>query len=271
MEICSSPKIVLIDNHNLSITSKKQGSQCYASIDEFLRETKASYQSILHNRKAMKHLLTLGCEKLTEIRKSSVDAGGLVVAASVRHAQSIAKMLIEELQQSVAIVTYLDDMPLAEIQRFRAGNTQWIISVGMVSEGTDIPRLQVCCHLSSIKTELYFRQVLGRILRVNKAPNQEAWLYTFAESNLVTYAESIEKDIPDTCLYCNVNEPVKASELGSSPTKKPLFEKKREQDIVSELKFGDISGKGKSSGFFETEFDELTLGEFQRRVILAFL
>ena len=70
----------------------------------------------------------------------------------------------------------------------------------MISEGTDIPRLQVCCHLSNIKTELYFRQVLGRILRINEAFNQEAWLYTFAEDNLMGYARQIEKDIPDSFL-----------------------------------------------------------------------
>ena len=35
----------------------------------------------------------------------------------------------------------------------------------MISEGTDIPRLRVCCHLSRIRTELRYRQVLGRILR----------------------------------------------------------------------------------------------------------
>ena len=67
----------------------------------------------------------------------------------------------------------------------------------MISEGTDIPRLQVCCHLSRVKTELYFRQVLGRILRVNKAINQEAWLYTFAEPKLVEFANRIAEEIPD--------------------------------------------------------------------------
>ncbi|MFT4929206.1 MAG: superfamily II DNA or RNA helicase, partial [Phenylobacterium sp.] len=51
---------------------------------------------------------------------------------------------------------------------------QWVVSVGMISEGTDIPRRQVCCHLSRVKTELDFRQVLGRILRVNDATNQDA-------------------------------------------------------------------------------------------------
>ncbi len=36
----------------------------------------------------------------------------------------------------------------ARLQAFRDDSTQWIVSVGMVSEGVDIPRLQVCCYLS---------------------------------------------------------------------------------------------------------------------------
>lgn len=63
----------------------------------------------------------------------------------------------------------------------------------MVSEGTDIPRLQVCCHLSRVKTELYFRQVLGCILRISHAPNQEAWLFTLAEEKLSIFAHRIDQ------------------------------------------------------------------------------
>lgn len=67
----------------------------------------------------------------------------------------------------------------------------------MISEGTDIPRLQVCCHLSRVKTELYFRQVLGRILRTNDSFNQQAWLYSFAEPKLVEFTSRIAEEISD--------------------------------------------------------------------------
>jgi hypothetical protein len=67
----------------------------------------------------------------------------------------------------------------------------------MISEGTDIPRLQVCCHLSRVKTELYFRQVLGRILRMTTSVDQQAWLFTFAEPKLVEFANRIAEEIPD--------------------------------------------------------------------------
>lgn len=74
----------------------------------------------------------------------------------------------------------------------------------MISEGTDIPRLQVCCHMSSIKTELYFRQVLGRILRVNGLGNQQAWLFTFAEPSLIEFSEQVEQDLPTSCTLTKV-------------------------------------------------------------------
>ena len=53
----------------------------------------------------------------------------------------------------------------------------WIISVGMISEGTDIPRLQICCHLSLIRTELHYRQVLGRVLRMTNTPAGRMAIY----------------------------------------------------------------------------------------------
>jgi len=67
----------------------------------------------------------------------------------------------------------------------------------MVSEGTNIPRLQVCCNLTNIKTEMYFRQILGRILRKTDAPNQEAYMFIPAEPSLVEYAYRVAQDIPD--------------------------------------------------------------------------
>jgi superfamily II DNA or RNA helicase len=72
-----------------------------------------------------------------------------------------------------------------------------IVSVGMVSEGTDIPRLKVCCYLSDVKTELYFRQVLGRIIRVTSSNLQHAWLYALNEHTLAKFAQRVDDDLPE--------------------------------------------------------------------------
>jgi superfamily II DNA or RNA helicase len=66
----------------------------------------------------------------------------------------------------------------------------------MISEGTNIPRLQVCCHLTNIKTEMHFRQILGRILRMTNSENKEAVMYIPAEPKLLEYAYRVKQDVP---------------------------------------------------------------------------
>lgn len=56
-------------------------------------------------------------------------------------------------------------------------------------------------HLSLIRTELFFRQVLGRILRlIPGISNDRAWLFSFAEPSLVEFAERLQQDIPGNIL-----------------------------------------------------------------------
>ena len=196
--VCRSPHIVLIDNDKILVTDEENETKTYGSLDELLKSSSIPYQSIIENHEAIQHILALATNKLRAIKQSNPNAAGLIVASSVSHAADILKTLKTEFNETAQIVTYKEDDPSAKINEFRNSTTNWIVSVGMISEGTDIPRLQVCCHLSRVKTELYFRQVLGRILRTNDSLNQQAWLYTFAEPKLVEFASRIAEEIPDT-------------------------------------------------------------------------
>ncbi|MEZ9010465.1 DEAD/DEAH box helicase family protein [Vibrio lentus] len=267
--VCRTPKIVLVDNEHLSVSSSEK-VESFSSILEMLKQTKASYQSVIHNQEAMEYLLGLGCEQLEKVRLRSPNAGGLIVAASVQHAQTIKEILSQKFGQTVSIVTYRHEEPLAEIERYRQSDAQWIVSVGMISEGTDIPRLQVCCHMSSVKTELYFRQVLGRILRVNNTINQQAWLFTFAEQSLIEFSERIEQDIPESRRYVSMGKPIetefsgRGNNLGIAPA---LESQNSERTTVS----WESSTESSNSlyGSLDT-FDELRLGTFKQRIISAF-
>ncbi|OZS42676.1 DEAD/DEAH box helicase [Photobacterium sanguinicancri] len=225
--VCRRPKIVLLDNEKILVTDEGNQIDTFGSIIELLKESAVTYQSLLTNDKAIRHILSLGCKKLKDIRRQNPTSGGLVVASSVKHALEILYILRNEFHQSAVIATYQEDSPNMVIDEFRHSETEWIVSVGMVSEGTDIPRLQVCCHLSRVKTELYFRQVLGRILRVSDAPNQEAWLFTFAEYQLTTFANRISYDLPDMPVI------IKESECAEEPPKVP--EKKASLTTVTGL------------------------------------
>jgi superfamily II DNA or RNA helicase len=271
-KVCRSPKLVLVDNDNLTVTDRGE-MKSFSSILELIKLSNTSYQQLIHNREAIHYLLSLGCQKLSEIRRINPEAGGLIVAASIKHAQYIQKLLVEDLSQSTVLVTYQHDFPLQIIDEFRRNACQWIVSVGMISEGTDIPRLQVCCHLSAVKTELYFRQVLGRVLRVNSFQNQDAWLYTFAEENLVGFAERIEQDIPDTCRFVTMSngnivessENLLNSRADHTLRRSPFFSSDNNVNWgLSQLSSPESLDK-------HVEYYQISMGQFKQRIIDAFL
>lgn len=269
-KVCRSPKIVLVDNEHLSVTSEDK-IESFSSILEMIKQTQTSYQSVIHNQEAMEYLLGIGCKKLAEIRTQSPNAGGLVVAASVQHAQVIKGILSQKYAQTVSIVTYRHHEPLAKIEHYRQSNSQWIVSVGMISEGTDIPRLQVCCHMSAIKTELYFRQVLGRILRVNDAINQQAWLFTFAEQSLIDFSERIEQDIPESCMFARMTSSIEydVETHPNTSNETSLFENR--DNPGSQLLWSVTSNNDGNLQGFHCVLDEIKLGSFKQRVISAFV
>jgi len=203
--VCRNPKIVLIDNEEISVTTAKKESKTYTSLQALLKDPFISYQDLIKNEVVINYIIEQGVRKLADIRLDNSEAAGLIVASSVEHAEQILLLLTKKFYQSATIVTYKEAYASDKINNFRFNDTQWIVSVGMVSEGTDIPRLQVCCHLSRVKTELYFRQVIGRILRVSSSPNQESWLFTLAEEKLSIFANRIDQELPDLSVLVRSN------------------------------------------------------------------
>lgn len=142
----------------------------------------------------------------------------------------------------------------------------------MISEGIDLPRLQVCCHLSHVKTELYFRQVLGRILRMDKSPNKDAWLYTFAEPRLSEFAHRIQQEIPDMPVL--IQEQInRYSDFLTS--KKVNLTNSDKKALMLDIGFSSIfddcfneanykKGKEMSGAYFEM------VGDFRAKVISTF-
>jgi superfamily II DNA or RNA helicase len=194
--VCRTPQITLIDNDNVVV--KHNGENfIYSSFEQLLKDSKCTYQQLIENEELIAYLLEKSSNKLNSIRKRIPNAGGLIVAATVEHANKIVKILEEKFKEQAYIATYRVDDPQQIINEFKHNSEKWIVAVGMISEGTDIPRLRVCCHLTRVKTELHFRQVLGRILRGNGEAKSDAFLYMPAEPDLVTYATRVAQEIPE--------------------------------------------------------------------------
>jgi superfamily II DNA or RNA helicase len=63
----------------------------------------------------------------------------------------------------------------------------------MVSEGVDIPRLRVGVYATAARTELFFRQVVGRFIRTTPGPGRQmSYLLMPADSRLKALAHEIE-------------------------------------------------------------------------------
>jgi len=196
--VCRSPRIVLLDNQQIERTRIKKSelhSESFGSIRDLLLYSDTRYQQLLEQRTAIKKMLEIANNRLDEIRTEKPDAGGLIVASTVAHANLISEILLR-LGQTSTLVSYQNSGSQKAINDFRQGHDRWIVSVGMISEGTDIPRLQVCCYLSRVRTELYLRQVLGRILRRNNSIDHTAWLYLYVEPTLEDYCHRIQIDLP---------------------------------------------------------------------------
>lgn len=103
---------------------------------------------------------------LGKIRRDHPDAGGLVIAIDTEHASGIAKLLKERCGTKAVVATSEDADASAKIARFSESADPWIVAVRMVSEGVDIPRLRVGVWATTTSTELFFRQAVGRLVRV---------------------------------------------------------------------------------------------------------
>ena len=193
--VCRIPQIIAVDNNNISIVDDDE-IKTFSSFKCLLSQSVIPYQEIIENEAVINYVISSAHKKLSQIRLVNSDAAGLVVASSVEHAKQIAILMKANFNEESVVVTYRENDPTSIIQNFRHAKSKWIISVGMISEGTNIPRLQVCCHLTNIKTEMHFRQILGRILRMTSSRNQEAVMYMPAEPKLLEYAYRVKQDVP---------------------------------------------------------------------------
>jgi superfamily II DNA or RNA helicase len=79
------------------------------------------------------------------------------------------------------------------IADFAASDRRWLVSVLMVSEGVDIPRLRVGIYATAARTELFFRQVVGRFIRSTPRPRRQmSYLLMPADPRLKALAREIE-------------------------------------------------------------------------------
>ncbi|UOQ89239.1 DEAD/DEAH box helicase [Agromyces endophyticus] len=106
--------------------------------------------------------------RLTEVRHSIPDAGGLVLATDQTVARAYAEILEKICGEPVTVVLSDDKEASSRIEEFSANERRWMVAVRMVSEGVDVPRLAVGVYATSSSTPLFFAQAIGRFVRARR-------------------------------------------------------------------------------------------------------
>jgi superfamily II DNA or RNA helicase len=166
---------------------------------------------------------------LTDLRKEHPNAGALLVAPDQISARKIAQ-LIQQITGTPPVVILSDDSEASRrLKSFRDSSLPWLVACNMVSEGVDIPRLRIGIYATTIRTKMYFRQFLGRVVRrvADLKCLQVAYCYLPADPVLTKLAEEIEEEIRHCINPKNNDSPFEERERVSKSDKDsppPTFE-----------------------------------------------
>jgi hypothetical protein len=139
---------------------------------------------------------------LLATREQNPTAGGLIVTANQSQARKLSRALASITGLKPVLVLSEDTDAAENLKRFTESSEPWLVACNMVSEGVDIPRLQVGVYATTVRTKMYFRQFIGRLVRTRHHPQRDeksvapvAYCYLPADPTLKQLAYDIESEI----------------------------------------------------------------------------
>jgi superfamily II DNA or RNA helicase len=139
----------------------------------------------------MPAVLDAANRRLSEVRHSVPDAGGLVIATDHFAARAYAEILKTITGRMPTVVLSDEKAASDRIATFAKSTSRWIVAVRMVSEGVDIPRLGVGVYATSASTPLYFAQAVGRFVRTRRR-GETASIFVPSVPSLMALASQME-------------------------------------------------------------------------------
>ena len=150
-------------------------------------------------------------------------AKGLLIARDTYHAEQCARLLERITHVPAVIATSSYDDASERIEAFSGNDSMWIVAVNMVSEGVDIPDLRVGIYATNVTTELFFRQVVGRFVRMLPGLDEQlSHLYIPSDQRLKQFAFEIKREIEHWINDEEANTEPSTNEF-SSPRQPGLF------------------------------------------------
>jgi superfamily II DNA or RNA helicase len=198
-------------------------------------------------------VLAAADKRLSEVRRTVPDAGGLVIATDHDDARAYAGQLKKITGQSPTVILSDDSKASSKIEEFSAGEQRWMVAVRMVSEGVDVPRLSVGVYATSTSTPLFFAQAVGRFVRARKR-GETASVFLPSVPPLMILANTMEAERDHA-----LDRPEKDEDGLFSPEENLMAEANREDKASDELTKGKFEALDSQASFDRVLFDG---GEF---------
>jgi superfamily II DNA or RNA helicase len=195
----------------------------------------------------IQRVLETADRRLTEVRRSMPDAGGMVIATDHSDARAYAALLRRLTGTRPAVVLSDDPAASRKIAAFADSGDRWLVAVRMVSEGVDIPRLAVGVYATSVGTALFFAQAVGRFVRARRR-GETASVFLPSIPVLLGYAAELEAE-RDHVLH----------RPGDDAEEQELAEAQRQRDTPDLLEDGPFQALEASAHFDRVLYDG---GEF---------
>jgi superfamily II DNA or RNA helicase len=137
---------------------------------------------------------------LVKARSVIPDAAGLLLCDDRAHARASAALLRTIAGEKPVVVVSDEPGAHVRIERFARGSAdvaRWMVAVNMVSEGVDVPRLVVGAYATVKRTDLFFRQAVGRVVRRRPEDPDDlvATVFLPADPALTGCAERVEVEL----------------------------------------------------------------------------
>jgi superfamily II DNA or RNA helicase len=180
-------------------------------------QSRALAQSIDPDKGIVKDLVVAADAELTRKRERWPDAGALLLARDQDDARGCASIVESVCGEKPAVVISDNVSAESDLRKFQQGTGRWLIAVRMVSEGVDIPRLMVGAFATNITASLFFRQFVGRVIRVRDPSAQEtAAVFIPNDGRLIAEAGEIEDDVQNHAVAAGLD--IKPARPRSQPS-----------------------------------------------------
>lgn len=194
--------------------------------------------------------------RLTEVRETVPDAGGLVIATDQTVAREYARILTAITGEAPTVVLSDESEASARIEHFAASDSRWMVAVRMVSEGVDVPRLSVGVYATSSSTPLFFAQAIGRFVRARRR-GETATVFVPHVPQLLQLAGQLELE-RDHALYRPSDDPLATID----EAERELAEANREDTASEELLEGEWFALGSEANFDSVMYNGDAYGQF---------